>query len=134
MKIRNTSKISTEELKPLIRFCLHGIKHKRGLKTLQIKHSNRVASSGLYFSNGRIMVKIQNNPIIYPFTWKYPNHKKCRIYEIIIKDWKEAFIHTLTHELNHHIQYSKGKKPREDQCEKKAYLTIMKYRNNGGDK
>ena len=64
----------------------------------------------------------------FPCDAQYPNHKRCEKYRVTLQDWKEAVIFVTAHEGEHLRQHIKGKRAREDKAEKRAYKTLMKYR------
>jgi hypothetical protein len=64
----------------------------------------------------------------FPCNTEYPNHKRCEKYKVSLQDWKEAIIFITAHEGEHLRQHVKGKRAREDKAQRRAYLTLMKYR------
>ena len=138
MIIKNTSRYPTSEVRKLIRFAMKGIPENKRLE-VHVKNS-KYGFRGYFYPRVPYIAntKYDRSFLItigigaedkFPISWNYPGHHRCRKYACTIQNWKEALVHTAAHESEHLRQHMKGKGLREDHAERRAYKTLMKYRN-----
>jgi hypothetical protein len=124
-----------------VRYALKGIPANDKLE-VHVKNSKYDYAGGFYprispisnvESDRRYLIVIRiGSKDEFPCDSQYPNHKRCEKYKVALQNWREAIVFVTAHDGEHLRQNVKGKRAREDQAEKRAYKTLMKYR--GGNR
>jgi len=135
MILRNTSRYPDSEVRDLVKFACKGFNDKR--VCINVKNCNTSIYRGRayggvpYISNApkssKYLVVIRiGSPDRFP-TQGNGGYKRVPDFEI--KDWKEALVAIVAHELTHIKQYRYGKRRSEVKCEMAEIKKLQEYRN-----
>lgn len=119
-RLKNKSRLPTEELVELTRFVLTFLECKKKIK---IKVLNSRIDSGEALGR-KVKVRLPKNR--WPRSGNTGRHRNFPHY--LLRDWKEGYVAVLTHEVVHATGAS-GKRNGEWLCEITACAALLTYRN-----
>ena len=138
MRIKNTSRYLTVDVKRLIRFAAKGIRTSR--IEVHVKNSKNIFAGRAWHNIGRNrVVNVADNiddlvvvrlgpPDRFPFEFSYPRRKTAPRYTV--KNWKEAIVSVTAHELYHIKQRRTNKRASEVKAERWALRRLEAYRKS----